>query len=1044
MPPRDNGIMPGEGANASDPDSGSTLPGQTGPEGYKPKDEDTRPRPPQPRPSYPTQAGSRRPPIAPLTTQAGVEDPTRRSLAHKLGFSGQGRTRAAGGGYPVSSQTRRSSAPPPRPELPARTPGRGYWLWRGLMLAVVVAVSASLLAIAVAVVGYLFIASELPSPEELQNRTFTFASSVILDRNGNRLWELIDPSAGRRSWVPLSRISPSVQEATIATEDRFFYQNAGVDPIGIARAVYYNVSEGEIVSGASTITQQLARSVLLAPQEASEKTYSRKIREAVLAVELARRYPKDKILEIYLNQIYYGNLAYGIEAASQTYFGKSAAELSLAEAALLAGLPQSPALYDPFVNLEVTKARQQVVLNLMVEAGYISRSEAEAAYQEELNFIPQQATFAAPHFVVYVRQLLEAQFGPDLLYQEPGVRVQTTLDPRIQAIAEEELTKQVDALQGKHVSSGAVVVVSVKTGEVLAMVGSKDFNDEAIDGQVNVAVRPRQPGSAIKPLTYLAAFERGWTPSTLIMDVPVQYPDGAGGTYKPVNYDGKFHGPVLLRNALANSYNIPALKALEFVGIPGLKDMARRLGITTLTRDDYGLSLTLGGGEVTLLELTGAYQAIANGGLRVPPVMVLRITDSLGRVVSEYHPPEGTRVLRADHAYLMTNILSDNQARTPAFGPNSALKLSRPAAVKTGTTNDFHDDWTIGYTPDMVVGVWVGNPDNTPMQGISGATGAGPIWHNVMERALEGAPVRDFIRPPTIVTMEICADSGTLPSPFCPRRTTEIFAQDQPPLGPERDIHQMVKIDISTNGIATDFCPPNLVEERYFQVYPPEGRQWAIEHGIAQPPDHLCTAHTGSAQASITWPTEGQTVEGVISIEGVALAANYSHYRVEYGVSWGPQAYGPVAGPFDRLVEGGKLAEWDTREQPNGPYTLRVMVFDQSGGAYEGQVHILIDNPPPTPTDTPTPEPPTSTPLPPPATDTPTLEPSTATPTLEPATDTPTPVPATSTPTPMPTSAPPTSTSTMLPSPSPVPTVAVTATPAPDTPTPTNEATPAG
>jgi membrane peptidoglycan carboxypeptidase len=392
----------------------------------------------------------------------------------------------------------------------------------------------------------------------------------------------------------------------------------------------------------------------------------------------------------------------------------------------------------------------------------------------------------------------------------------------------------------------------------------------------------------------------------------------------------------------------------------------------------------------------------------------------------------------------MTNILSDNQARTPAFGPNSALKLSRPAAVKTGTTNDFHDDWTVGYTPDMVVGVWVGNPDNTPMQGISGATGAGPIWHNVMERALEGAPVRDFIRPPTIVTMEICADSGTLPSPFCPRRTTEIFAQDQPPLGPERDIHQMVKIDISTNGIATDFCPPNLVEERYFQVYPPEGRQWAIEHGIAQPPDHLCTAHTGSAQASITWPTEGQTVEGVISIEGVALAANYSHYRVEYGVSWGPQAYGPVAGPFDRLVEGGKLAEWDTREQPNGPYTLRVMVFDQSGGAYEGQVHILIDNPPPTPTDTPTPEPPTSTPLPPPATDTPTLEPSTATPTLEPATDTPTPVPATSTPTPMPTSAPPTSTSTMLPSPSPVPTVAVTATPAPDTPTPTNEATPAG
>jgi 1A family penicillin-binding protein len=921
-----------------------------------------------------------------------------------------------------------------------------------MMLAVVVAVSASLLAIAVAVVGYFYIASELPSPEELQNRTFTFASSVILDRNGNRLWELIDPSAGRRSWVPLNRVSLSVQRATIATEDRFFYQNAGVDPIGIARAVYYNVSEGEIVSGASTITQQLARSVLLTPQEASEKTYLRKIREAVLAVELARRYSKDKILEIYLNQIYYGNLAYGIEAASQTYFGKSAADLSLAEAALLAGLPQSPALYDPYVNLEMTKARQQVVLNLMVEAGYINQSEAEAAYQEELEFVPQQATFAAPHFVTYVRQVLEAQYGPELLYQEPGVRVQTTLDPRIQTIAEEELAKQVDALASKHVGSGAVVVISVKTGEVLAMVGSKDFNDEAIDGQVNVALRPRQPGSAIKPLTYLAAFERGWTPSTLIMDVPVQYPDGPGGIYKPVNYDGKFHGPVLLRSALANSYNIPALKALEVVGIPGLKDMARRLGITTLTRNDYGLSLTLGGGEVTLLELTGAYQTMANGGLRVPPVIVLGITDSLGRVVSEYHPPEGTRVLREEHAYLMTSILCDNQARTPAFGPNSALKLSRPAAVKTGTTNDFHDDWTIGYTPDIVVGVWVGNPDNTPMQEVSGATGAGPVWHNIMERALEGAPVRDFIRPSTIIEMEICADSGTLPSPLCPRRATEIFAQDQPPFGPEYDIHQMVKIDISTNSIATDYCPPNLVEERYFQVYPPEGRQWAIEHGIEQPPDHLCTVHTGSAQASITWPTEGQTVEGVITIEGIALAANYSHYQVEYGVSWGPQAYGPVAGPFDRLVEGGKLADWDTREQPNGPYTLRVMVFDQSGGAYEGQVHILIDNPPPTPTDTPTPQPPTSTPLPTetatstatvePATATATPEPATNTPTTQPATATPTLLPPTSTPTLVATLAPPTSTPTLLPSPSVAPTVEATLTLMPDTSSAPESATP--
>jgi 1A family penicillin-binding protein len=911
--------------------------------------------------------------------------------------------RAAGGpgaprpttAYPGAERTRRSASrsgggrsAPPR--------GAGGFLLRGLMLSVVVAVSLSLLVIAVSLVGYAYIASQLPAPEDLQERAFTFASSQILDRNGNRLWELMDPMAGRRTWVPLSRIAPVAQQATIATEDRYFYQNVGVDPIAVVRAVYYNLSEQEIVSGGSTITQQLARSVLLPPEERADKTFSRKVREAVLAVELNRRYPKDKILEIYLNQIYYGNLAYGIEAASQTYFDKPAGELTLAEASLLAGLPQSPALYDPYTNLEVTKARQQVVLNLMVEAGDITLAQAAEAHEHELEFASPEFEFSAPHFVVYVRQLLEAQYGPDLLYQQPGVQVQTTLDPRLQAIAEDEVANQVNALRDKNVTSGAVVVLNVKTGEILAMVGSKDFNDENIDGQVNVALRPRQPGSAIKPLTYLAAFERGWTPSTLIMDVPVEYPDGAGGVYRPRNADDRFHGPVLLRDALGNSLNVPAVKTLQFEGVPALKEMAARLGVTTLTRDDYGLSLTLGGGEVTLLELSGAYQAIANGGLRVPPVAVLRVTDSLGRVISEYHPPEGARVLRAEHAYLVTDILADNQARTETFGPNSVLVLSRPAAVKTGTTNDYHDNWTLGYTPDIVVGVWVGNADNSAMRGISGVSGAGPIWHNVMERSLEGAPVRDFIRPPGIVQMEVCADSGTMPSPLCPRRKTELFAQDQPPLGPERDMHQMVRIDISTNALASELCPPNLVEERYFQVFPPDGRQWAIEHGIAQPPAEVCPLHTGAAQALITWPTEGQAVSGVIAVQGVALAANFSHYVVEYGVSWGPQAYGPVAGPIDRLVEGGALAEWDTRAQPNGPYQLRVVVYDRTGGVYEGRVNILIDNAAPTPTITATPPSATETPQPSPTTDTPVVP--SDTPAPEPATETPSPEPATETP----------------------------------------------
>jgi 1A family penicillin-binding protein len=1022
-------------------DPGPLLPGEPGSGRSNSDKDDTRPQRPQAPPPYwrsdaPTQSGVQRQPAAPPPDSAGQ---TRRSASPLPGPAASA-TPPPPGNYPgvtPGQSTRRSSSAPRRPHQPVSL---GQWLLRGFIVAAMAIVALSLLIIAAGVAGYFYIAAELPSPEELQNRTFTFASSQIYDRNGNLLWELMDPSAGRRTWVPLSRVSPYLQQATIATEDRFFYQNVGVDPIAVVRAVYYNLSEGEIVSGGSTITQQLARSVLLTPEEQSEKTLSRKIREAVLAVELARRYPKDKILEIYLNQIYYGNLAYGIEAASQTYFGKPATDLTLVEAALLAGLPQSPALYDPFANPEVAKARQQVVLNLMVEAGNITPAQAVAAYQEELQYAPQRAAFAAPHFVTYVRQLLEAEYPPELLYQA-GVRVQTSLDPRIQAIAEEEVVKQINALQGKNATNGAVVVLNVKTGEILAMVGSKDFNDENIDGQVNVALRPRQPGSSIKPLTYLAAFERGWTPASLIMDVPVEYPDGAGGIYKPVDYDGKFHGPVLLRSALANSYNVPAVKALEFIGVPALKEMARRLGITTLTRDDYGLSLTLGGGEVTLLEMAGAYQAMADGGLRVPPVAILRVSDNFGRVIDEYHPPEGTRVLRAEHAYLITHILADNQARTPAFGPNSVLKLSRPAAVKTGTTNDYRDNWTLGYTPDIVVGVWVGNADNSKMQGVSGVSGAGPIWHNVMERALEGVPVRDFIRPPTIIEMEICADSGSIPSSVCPRRATEIFAQDQPPLGPEQDMHQMLRIDTRFNCIAHEFTPPNVVIERYFQVYPPDGREWAIEHGIEQPPNP-CPEPAGAAQALITWPADGQTVEGVITIEGVALAANFSHYLVEYGVSWGPQAFGPVAGPINQLVEGGPLAEWDTREQPNGPYTLRVVVFDQAGGAYEGRVTILIDNPPPTPTDTATPAPVTDTPTPVPATDTPTPVPPTDTLTPEPATDTPTPVPPTDTPTPEPatnTPAPELPTGTPTPNP---PTNTPTGTPTPNPPTSTQVAVP--
>ncbi|PWH17133.1 MAG: hypothetical protein DDG58_08385, partial [Ardenticatenia bacterium] len=462
--------------------------------------------------------------------------------------------------------------------------------------------------------------------------------------------------------------------------------------------------------------------------------------------------------------------------------------------------------------------------------------------------------------------------------------------------------------------------------------------------QVNMALQPRQPGSAIKPLVYLAAFERGWTPATLIMDVPVEYPDGKGGVYRPVNYDGKFRGPVLVRAALANSLNIPAVRALEFVGIPAFQEMAKRLGITTLTRRDYGLALALGSGEVSLLELTGAYQVIANGGRRISPVAVLRVTDGLGRQIEAYQPPQGEAVLRPEHAYLITHILADNEARTPLFGANSPLRLSRPAAAKTGTTNDFRDSWTVGYTPDVVVGVWVGNADNRPTRGLSGLDGAAPIWHAMMERIVAETRVHDFVRPRGIVEVEICADSGTIPSPDCPRRRRELFAYDQLPLGPEHDIHQRLRIDTRANCVVTDSRPPEEgIEERYYQVYPPEGRAWALEHGIEQPPPP-CTSTEGTAVAAIHWPGDGQLIEGIVSIQGVALAADFSHYVVEYGVGWSPETFVPLSAPQMQPVEGGILAEWDTRPHPNGPYTLRVVVFNRHGGRYEGRSTVVVDN----------------------------------------------------------------------------------------------------
>jgi len=839
---------------------------------------------------------------------------------------------------------------------------------QGFLITVMVLVAVFFALLGLALASYAAIALRLPSPAELANRELTFETTKIYDRQGELLYEALDPHGGRRTRVKLAEISPYLIQATVATEDRHFYQHPGVDPWSILRAIVQNIRERDVVSGGSTIPQQLVKMTFFGP----EKTLSRKVQEAVLAAEISRQWSKNEILELYLNQLYYGNLAYGIEAAAETYFGKRAADLTLPEAALLAGLPQAPALYDPFMNPDGAKARQRVVLDLMVEAGYLTPAQADTAFATPLQFRPAAVGkgLRAPHFVMYVRQLLEEQYGPQAVYGG-GLQVTTTLDPRLQTLAEEIARKHVAALRDRNVTNAALVALKPETGEILAMIGSVDFFDPAISGQVNVALRPRQPGSVIKPVTYLAAFEKGWTPATAIMDVTTEFPDGANPPYKPVNYDGQEHGMVTVRTALANSLNIPAVKTLQEVGLPAMLEMAHRLGIASLNRPDYGLSLTLGGGEVTLLEMTGAYAVLANGGQRVPPTAILDVRTGDGRVLYRYKPV-GEQVISPQHAYLITHILADNEARHLAFGPHSVLELSRPAAVKTGTTNDWRDNWTIGYTPELVTGVWVGNSDNSPMADVTGVAGAGPIWHDFMEGALAGTPVRDFIRPEGIVEYEVCAISGARPSPSCPTRRIELFAAGTQPLDESHDIHQRIRIDRTTGALATEWCPDNVVEEHEFEVYPPEYREWAETHGHPQPPRESCPVHTGPARAQIMQPAEGESVQGIVTIIGQAVIPDFARYVVEYGVGWDPGGWGTIAVQEDEPVDGGILAQWDTSGLYNMEHTLRLVVFDHWGNVVEARRHIWVNNPLPTASPTPWPtETVTPTPLPT-ETDTPT------------------------------------------------------------------------
>ncbi len=671
-------------------------------------------------------------------------------------------------------------------------------------------------------------------------------STRILDRQGRLLYEIVDPEGGRNRAVTLDRIPQHCIDATIATEDANFYSNIGVDAEGILRALRINLEGGEVLAGGSTITQQVARNLLFDPEQRAERTLLRKLRETILALRLASVYSKDDILTLYLNQTYYGNLAYGIEAAARSYFGVGVETLDLAQCAMLAGLPQSPGIYDPLENPGPAEERQAVVLGLMAQHGYITEAEAERAAEEPLQYAAVRFPIEAPHFVMAVWEQLGRDY-PEALYQG-GLTVTTTLDLDWQHAAERIAQRHLNRLntpgpgeQGHNVNNAALVALDPYTGHVLAMLGSPDYFNERISGAYNAALAPRQPGSALKPFTYAAAFDPTrpdpWTPATMILDVETPFITRRLESYTPANFGLVEHGPVLVREALASSYNIPAVVALEHVGVDTLVQLLTRLGVTTLIGNDrIDLAVTLGGGEVRLLELTGAYAALANGGYAIHPVMITRVEDAAGNVLFTWESrPLSDRVLDERVAWLITDILSDNNARIPSFGPNSVLQIGRPAAAKTGTTTDYRDNWTLGYTPNLVVGVWVGNADNTPMANTTGVSGAGPIWHEFMREVLRGQPELSFQRPEGLVQAEVCALSGLLPTDACPRRIREWFIEGTAPTAPDT-FHQVFTIDRRTGLLADENTPE---EDRVTQVYlvlPQEARDWAIRQGIPAPP----------------------------------------------------------------------------------------------------------------------------------------------------------------------------------------------------------------
>ena len=732
----------------------------------------------------------------------------------------------------------------------------------------VIAITIPVAAFAAASTVYSYFTKDLPDPNQIVKVQNSFQTTKLYDRNGTLLYEIIDPTGGDRQWVKINDISPYLRCATVANEDRRFYENQGIDIRGTVRSLVNNL-QGNQTQGASNIAQQLVKNVITPVEERSgpKRTLTVKIREALLAMEVTRKYDKPVLLEWYLNTNFYGNLAYGIEAASRVYFGKSAKDLTLSEAAMLAPIPQYPK-QNPFDNPVPAKDRQALTLDAMVTASEdgvndcnVTPQMAAEAKRETLKLVTKQERFniLAPHFSVYAKDrvidLLSDHLGISTdaatqMVDRGGLKIYTTLDLNVNNEVSRIANEKIAALQAqaKDANNASVVVIKPGTGEILAMVGSLDYFNDAIDGKFNVATGLRQPGSSFKPITYLELLSQGASPATVFWDVRTAFDVGGITPYTPEDYDRKYHGPVLMRQALSRSYNIPAVDALNRAGIGNVIRLAHKMGINDLDKglQYYGLALTLGGGEVKLLDMTYVYSVIANGGSMIgaprpasqkrpgyrdlDPVAILRVEDSKGTVLYDYQPATNPNLLGPNSkqlTYLMTSMLSDPNARAAAFGYPSVLDLdnNRPAAVKTGTTNDNKDNWTLGFTPDYVVGVWVGNTDNHAMDHtVTGLTGAAPIWHDVMDYLNQDKPNREFERPDGLEEHTVCQIDGLLPNGVCPA-VTELFLPDTVPTQQDT-IVQKFPINKETGKIAVAGTPADKIEEKVMYIFPPQAQDW--------------------------------------------------------------------------------------------------------------------------------------------------------------------------------------------------------------------------